>query len=379
MSKSILITGGHVIDPKIGIDEIRDVFIEGDRIIEDETQKFAKHPFVIDAKGCLVLPGLIDFHAHVFFNGTDNSVPPDIAMLPNCVTTTVDGGTSGTSNYEVFRKNVIVNSIVRIKSFISVSPTGQATDKFSENQDPKYFDEEKMRTLFKKYPNDILGLKVRVSKEIVGELGLDPIKGAIELADKLKCPIAVHTTNPCCDTKELIQLFRKGDIFAHVYHGKGSTIIGDDTHVLPEVVAARKRGVIFDAANGKNHFAFKTAESALADGFAPDIISSDFSNMTLFKQPVLGLPWLMSKYLALGMKLNDIVAACTSTPARLMGMENEIGTLSNGACADVAILKFVDHKCDFKDCFDNICTGKKLLLPQATIRAGRIMFRQMNF
>ncbi len=105
-----------------------------------------------------------------------------------------------------------------------------------------------------------------------------------------------------------------------MFHGKGSTIIGQDGKVLPEVMAARKRGVIFDAANGKSHFAFKTAKAALADGFMPDIISSDLTWMTMFKQPTFGLPWLMSKYLALGMKLSDIVKACTATPAAVIGM-----------------------------------------------------------
>ena len=243
----------------------------------------------------------------------------------------------------------------------------------------EYFDEEKIKVLFRKYPNELLGLKVRISKDIVGDLGLHPLKRSIEIANLLKCSIAVHTTNPCSDTSELVKLFRKGDIFAHVYHGTGSTIIGNDNHVLPEVKDARKRGVIFDAANGKNHFSFKTAESALDDGFAPDIISSDFSNLTMFMEPVFGLPWLMSKYLLLGMQLNDIVAACTSTPARLIGMDNEIGTLSPGTCADVAILKPVNHKCDFRDSFNEIRVGEKLLLPQLTIRAGHIVFRQLNF
>lgn len=379
MEEKILITGGRVIDPKRGIDEIRDVFIKGDRIVENYSETLKKNSLIINAEGCLVLPGLIDFHSHVFFEGTDSSIPPDIGMIPNCVTTTVDGGSAGTSNYEIFRKSVIANSLVRIKSFLSVSPTGQATAKFNENQDPKYYDEDKIRLLFKKYPDDLLGLKIKASTELIGDLGLTPVKRTLELAEELGCPVAVHVTNPCTNTAELVQLFRKGDIFTHVYHGTGSTIIGDDKHVLTEIREARKRGVIFDAANGKSNFALKTAEAALEDDFKPDVISSDLTWLTMFKELAFGLPWLMSKYLALGMNLNDIVAACTSTPAYLMGMENEIGTLSPGACADVAILKPISHECNFTDIFDKSIIGQKLLLPQATIRAGRILFRQLNF
>lgn len=379
MEENILITGGHVIDPKRGIDEIRDVFIKGDEIVENCSETVKKNSLIINAEGCLVLPGLIDFHAHVFFDGTDSSIPPDVGMLPNCVTTVVDGGSAGTSNYEIFRKNVIDNSLVRIKSFLNVSPIGQVTAKFNENEDPKYYDEDKIRYLFKKYSNDLLGLKVKASKENVGDLGITPVKKTLELAEELGCPMEVHTNNPFPNTIELIKFFRKGDIFAHVYHGSGSTIIGDDNHVLQEIRQARKRGVIFDAANGKSNFVLKTAKTALADGFKPDIISSDLTWLTMFKNLAFGLPWLMSKYLALGMNLNDIVAACTSTPARLMKMENEIGTLAPGACADVAILKPINCECNFTDIFNDSLKGEKLLLPQMTIRGGHILFRQLNF
>jgi len=374
-----LISGGHVIDPARGINEKADIFLEGDRIIAGEKADALPPDLVIKADGCLVMPGLIDYHTHVFSGATENGCPPDIGTLPNCVTTVVDGGSAGTANYEIFRSNVIANSQVRIKSFLSVSPTGQVTMKYDENHDPRYYDQDKMAFLFKKYPDELLGLKLRLSQEVVGDLGFRPLIKALEIAERLSCRVAVHTTNPPGETCELAKLFRRGDVFAHVYHGKGSTIIGDDNRVLPEVKKARQRGVIFDAANGRSHFAFKTAEAALADGFAPDVISSDLGWVTLFTQPMFGLPWLMSKYLALGMDLPAIVAACTSTPACLMGMEGEIGTLAPGSCADVAIFKQVEHHCEFFDALGVSRVGQKLLLPQATIRAGRVVFRQLTF
>lgn len=379
MTNSILITGGHIIDPARNINEVGDILISGDTIV-DGMGSLAKHGMeIIRAEGCLVVPGLIDFHTHIFFGGTESSIQPDSSMLPNCVTTTVDGGTAGTSNYEIFHKNVIVNSIVRIKSFLSVSPPGQATLQFNENQDPGCFDEERMKLLFRKYPDDILGLKVRQSKDIVGNLGMKPLEKALKVAEQLSCRVAVHTTDPFGDAGDLVNLLRPGDIFVHVYHGKGSTIINHANHVLPEVIAARDRGVIFDAANGKNHFSFKIAEAALADGFTPDVISSDLTWLTMYKQPVFGLPWIMSKYLALGMDLYDIIAACTATPAGLMGLEGKIGTLAAGACADVAIMKLADQHCEFLDAEGETRIGRQLLLPQATICAGRIVYRQMNF
>ena len=374
----ILISGGCVVDPARGIDTIENVLIQKDRIVKAGSAVHSAHQ-VIDADGCIVVPGLIDFHAHVFFEGTDSCIPPDIGMVPNGVTTTVDGGSAGTANYELFHKQVICNSLVRIKSFLSVSPTGQATTKYDENQIPEYYDEEKMEQLFKKYPTELLGLKVRQSRDVVGKLGLSPLKRAVEIAERLSCRVAVHTTDSPGTTEELVKIFRKGDIFAHVYHGKGNTIIGGDGKVISAVKEARERGVLFDAANGKNHFAFSTARAALEDGFMPDIISSDLSWLTMFKQPVFGLPWLMSKYLALGMNLSDIVKACTATPAAVIGMAGEIGTLAPGACADVTIFKLMDRPCDFLDVAGEHQAGTMLLFPQATIRAGRIVFRQLNF
>jgi len=376
MKQRILVSGGQVTDPTRDINSHGDVFIAGDRIVEKES---AFHPDVtIKADGCLVLPGLIDYHTHVFFGATDNGCPPDMGTLPNGVTTAVDAGSAGTANYTAFH-HVIANSMVRVKSFLSVSPTGQATMKLDEDHDPAHFDEEKMEMLFREYPAELLGLKLRISEEVVGSLGFCPLLKALDIAGKLSCRVAVHTTNPPGDTEELVELFRPGDVFAHVFHGKGSTIIGDDGRVLPAVKEARRRGVIFDAANGKSHFAYKTAEAALTDGFAPDIISSDLGWITAFKHPMVALPWVMSKYLALRMDLPAIVAACTSTPARLLGMAGEIGTLAPGACADVAIFKLIDHRCEFFDSFGESRFGEKLLLPQATIRAGRIVFRQLNF
>lgn len=379
MKNSILITGGRIIDPARNLDEIGDIFIENGKISTKPVNDTFPAETVINAEGCLVLPGLIDYHAHFFFKGTDSSISVDSGMLPNCVTTAVDGGSAGTANYELFHQQVVDESLVRVKSFLATSPTGQTTFKYEENYDPQYYDEYKMDYLFSKFPDEILGLKLKQSKDIVGELGLAPIKKAIQIAEKLSCQVAVHTTDPVPNSTELVNTLRKDDIYTHVYHGKGSTIIGTDGRVLPAIKKARERGVIFDAANGKSNFSFKTAEAALQDGFLPDIISSDLTWLTMYKQPVFSLPWLMSKYLALGMPLKDIVAACTSTPARLMKMEKEIGTLASNACADVAIFKLINHSCEFRDIDGEQRYGKTLFLPQATIRAGRIVYRQLNF
>jgi len=224
---------------------------------------------VINANGCLVLPGLIDFHTHLFYQGSQHGVPADAALLPLGIKTAIDGGTAGISNYELFYKSVVVNSVVRIKSYLNVSPTGMATATYDENINPKYFEEERIEQLFSTYPGELLGLKARANKEAVGELGIEPVKAMLRIAEKISCPIAVHTTNPPISTEELVDIFWPNDVFVHVYHVAGNTILDGNNKVLTAVKEARKRGVIFDAANGRGHFAFKTAQAALNENFVP--------------------------------------------------------------------------------------------------------------
>ena len=372
----ILIKNGRVIDPYIKRDEIGNIYIENGKIVE------GGHSFspdlVIDAKNNLVVPGLIDYHAHVFQQGTDAGVPPDLAMLPNGITTVVDGGSSGTANYESFYTNIVGHSVIRVKAFIALSCDGQISIKKNDNYDPQYCDDMKLKYLMNKYKDNILGIKLKQTKNNINDKGLKPIKKALSLAKQLGCRINVHAIDPPCSTKELIQYFRKGDIFTHVYHGIGSTILGENGHIIPEVWEAKKRGVVFDACNGKNNFDMQVAKKAIREKFYPDIISSDLTMITLYKQPVIALPWIMSKYLALGMRLYDVIAAVTSTPAKYMEMNDEIGTLKIGACADVAIFKQIEGEFTFFDKNNNAIKGKCILLPQLTVKEGMVVYKELT-
>ncbi|WP_213991098.1 metallo-dependent hydrolase [Sodalis sp. dw_96] len=376
LNPDILITGAHIIDPAQGIDGIQPLRFIGDRIVAPDTPPSSATEF-INAEGYYLFPGLIDFHAHVFYRGTEYSVPADLATLPYGVTTVVDAGSAGCANYESFHRQVISQSLVRIKSFLAASSPGQTWDE--ENQDPAKYDIPKIKALFRRYPDTLLGLKIKQEAGVVGELGVKPMHAAVALAEELGCSVAVHTTDPVVSTQELVGLFRSGDIYAHAFHGKGSTIIGGDGHVLTAVKEARQRGVIFDCAHGRSHFSIKTARSAINDGFYPDIISSDSSRFSFNTSPTFNLPWVMSKLLALGMPLYDIIAACTATPARVMKMPWEIGTLAPGACADIALFKLAQRNATFTDIHGEIQAGENLLIPQMTFLAGEKVFRQNGF
>jgi len=375
MEKYLLIKNGWMVDPAREINQAGDIFVEDRKIVKQIHPDRLKDCSVIDASGCLVVPGLIDFHTHLFFGGTDAGIPADAALLPSGVTTAVDGGSAGSANFELFQRIVVATSIVRIKSFLNVSPGGLVTARHDELLTPKFFDRDKITWLYRQYPDSLIGLKLRQSRDVVGELGLDPLKAAIEIAEDISCPVAVHTTNPPCATDELVELLRPGDIFVHAYHGVGKTILGENRNVLPSVRKAREHGVFFDAANGRSHFSFDTAFSALADGFKPDIISTDLTTLTWNKPPAYSLPFVISKYLNMGMSLPDVLAACTAVPARLLGMAGVIGTLAPGAEADIAILRLEERDTEFLDSRGQKHRGNQLLIPQATIKAGRIVYR----
>ena len=369
------IQNGTVLDPSRGMNQAGEVRVSGERIVADVPESAT----AIDASGCLVCPGLIDYHLHVYAGGTEIGTPADAGLLPQGVTTAVDAGSAGPVNYAHFSETVIARSAVRVLSVLNVSSAGLVTVRYPENVDPRHYDLEASARLLERYRGELLGLKVRQGKEIVAGLGLEPLRSTLRMADQLACPVVVHVTNAPCSQAELVDLLRPRDVFCHVFHGTGPTIFAPDGSLLPAIRSARARGVIFDAANGWSHFSFASAQAALRQGFLPDVISTDLTNRTVYKQPVFGLPFIMSKYLSMGMPLMDVVTATTSTPARLIGMEKEIGTLAPGACADIAIFKKVERLVKLVDTQGVQWEGNTLLIPQLTMRAGKVLFRQIDF
>lgn len=379
MKCDILIKGGHVIDPIRSVSKIGDVVIAGNKLLTSDDVKQYQPDLVIDASGCIVTPGLIDFHTHVFYRGTENSIAPDISLLPSGITTAVDGGSAGSANFEAFYHSVIRTSMVRIIAYLNIASAGQTTMRYDENLDPTCFDSDKIAALFQQYNSSLAGIKIRFTSGIVNDFGMEALEKTLQIATDNHCPIMVHPNDPPCTTEELVGHLRPGDIFTHVYHAMGDHILDDKGMIKKAVIKARNRGVIFDAANGRSNFAFKTALPAMRQGFDPDIISSDLTPLNLYRQPAFGLPFLMSKYLAMGMSLEKVVTACTSTPAKCLNMADEIGTLVPGACADVAIFRMEKVKVRFLDICGQESWGSRLLVPKMTIKSGNIVYKDFLF
>jgi predicted amidohydrolase len=373
------ITGGTIIDPSRSVRGPGEVLIKGNRIVSPGQGEAVEAEKKVSANGCLVFPGLIDYHAHLFAGGCDTGIPPDSSLLPMGITTAVDAGSCGVANYESFLRAIVTTSRVRIFSFLNVCPAGMSTSRYHEETDPRYYDETGIAELFSRHPGQLLGLKIRQSKEIVGELGTKPLEATVQIARRMNCPLVVHTTNPPVPAEKLVSLLRPGDVYCHVHHGTGETIIDGNGKVRPGLVEGQKAGIIFDAANGRNNFASEVARKALAQGFFPDVISSDVTARTVFGNFVFSLPYVMMKYLNLGMELERVIAACTSVPARLIGLSGKIGTLAPGAFADVAVFQQVEKPIIIIDKFGGRITGEKWLIPQLTILDGKIAYRQIDF
>ncbi len=377
MKFDYIIRNGHVIDPHAAIDKVMDIGVVGRRVCAADAGETARMP-IIDASGYYVLPGLIDFHTHIYDVGSGLGVHPDFFPATG-VTSAVDGGSAGCANYEAFHRTKVVPCKCRIKAQINISSQGQFQLGFPENYNPAYFKKEKIAELIEKYPGEIIGIKMRLSRETVGDAGIEPFLEMMEIARELEMPVVVHTTNPPVPTPEISSRLRRGDVYCHCYQGEGFTILGGDGQVLDEIKEARERGVLFDACNGTLNFAFSVAKAALADGFAPDVISSDTSHHS-FAVPYYckNLPFVMAKFINLGMDMYDVVAAVTSTPADLMGMRGKIGTLRDGACADIAILEKKERKTRYSDKKEEFA-GEIALNTVFTMLDGEVAFCANDF
>ncbi len=379
MMANLVIRGGMVVDPANGIERRASLIVEEGRIAgicNDGAEPSAQH--TIDAEGCIVTPGLIDTHLHMFHGGTENGIVPDTTLLPMGVTAGIDQGSAGSGNFQIFYDSIIARSQVHIFACLNISTQGLITSSYPENLDPKFTNLAAMKRLFEKYPRTLRGIKTRISKELVGDFGIAVLENARSTADAIGTRISVHTTNPPLPVSEFIGLFNKGDIYSHTYQGKGFSILDEDGKVSLSVWEARKRGVIFDSADARVHYLYPVVKQALSEGFLPDTLSTDLVQGSLFQPGVFGLPRVMSKYLALGLPLAEVVRAVTAGPAKIIG-RSDLGNLGAGAAADIAIFRLKDVKTEITDRERNTLTLNKMLVPQCTVLGGKVVFRQFDF
>ncbi len=373
-----LIKNGLVYDPAQARLERRDVALADGKIARPDPQRNYRQ--VIDAEGCIVTTGLIDYHVHYFYRGTENGVNPDANAFCCGITTAVDGGSCGAGAYELYQRTVMASSDVRILNCLLVASGGQATDQYPENLDPAFFDEEKILRLFQKYPDNLVGLKTRMSNGIVArEQAEDSLLRTIEIAEKAGTRLVVHVTNPVLPLDRLAAMLRPGDVICHIYQDRGGhTCLDAQGKVLPGLLEARDRGVLFDASNGRSNYDLETCRKAVAQGFVPDVISSDINASSSFLQPLHSLPRILSKFLDFGMSLPQVLDAATAAPARLIGRPS-LASMAEGTEADVCILRLKEKKISYEDINGNRFEGNKVLVPMMTFKGGVCKFCQADF
>jgi dihydroorotase len=373
-----IIRRGRVIDPARGIDREEDIFVYNSKIMP-QPEGPVEVDEEIDALGCLVMPGLIDFHTHLAWGIADIGLNPDLMTLPNGITSAVDAGTTGWANFPAFVKKIALAGDLTVKAFLNISSNGITAEPYAENTDPERINEKEIFRMFELYSDYLLGLKVRVGKFVSSENGLRPLAAAVDLGKKLNVPVVTHVVHPEAPYSEVFNLLRSGDILCHCFQEKGPfTILDSSNRVQQTAKEARSRGIWFDHAAGRANYGFGVAQAAVHDGFYPDIISTDVVPYSIYKRKVFALPFTMSAYIAMGMPLMEIVRACTQTPARLMKLAG-IGSLAPGMFADIAVLRMQEYNLAFKDQFGHEIPGRYLLIPQMTMKGGRIAYRQITF
>jgi len=362
-SYDLIIKGGRVIDPSVRLDAIRDVAISGGRIVAVEAAIAGDAADTLDARGKLVVPGLIDIHTHA-----GRSAEGPGLVLQDGVTGWIDAGSQGADR---IGETIAVarSSPQQGRVLINIGRNGILPE--GDTMDLKRADVGAARDAIANNRDFIVGVKARLSRDVAGENDYEVLRRAQEVATSFSLPVMIHMGQTISPLPKLVDLLKRGDIVTHLFAPPPNSIIDDSGHILPEVLAARRRGVWFDVANGQSgHMRWDTIAAILKAGFWPDTFSTDW-NTNAHQTGVIDLPNCMSKLFGYGMTVDEAIARATVNAARIFPLFNDRGTLNVGAPADVAVLELRKGNFEFLDNYKNKITGHQRLFPSATILGGK--------
>jgi dihydroorotase len=373
MAFDLFIKNGIVIDPISKVHGKYDIAVDSGRVLsiypskEFGLEKSAKK--IIDASGCLVTPGLIDIHTHVFHNDTELGIGADLVGVQQGVTTLVDAGSAGATTFPKFFANVVKQNATQVLAWINVAGAGLCSGR-AELSDLSMLDTHNVLEMIRQYPI-IRGIKVRMSSSVVGASGLRPLEIAKDLSREVRLPLMVHIGNGPPILGDILDILDAGDVVTHAFHGKkGGILQGEE--ILPQARRALERGVLFDVGHGTSSFSVQTMKKAQIAGIKPYSISTDIY-LENFNGPVYSLTTTLSKFLALDFSLDEIIAAVTMAPAAILKMDHEIGSLQVGRIADISVLSIEDGVFEFADSEKEVFMGHQLLRAKFTIKAGKVL------
>ena len=340
------------------------------RIVEAAKDVKGPAELRIDATGCLVVPGLIDLHCHAF-TGQDLGVDMSAFAPPSGVTTIADAGSAGAHMFPALRR-VLDGGVVRAFAFVNISTIGTTSILLAgECENLSYCDEDAAVRTAKEHRDRVVGIKVRASGNVVGANGAEPFFRALRAADRARLPLMVHIGPPPPDISTLLAHMRPGDVLTHCFTGFDNRIVRPDGALVDGLREARERGVLLDVGHGMAGFDARVAAAGIKVGVYPDIISTDLHAYSVAS--ARGLDRLLTLFLALGMPVDELVAAATATPARVLRRE-DLGTLAGGTPGDVAVLRIDDDRVELRDPAGRVVEADQRVRVLATLRAGRLVY-----
>jgi dihydroorotase len=363
----LIIKGGLVIDPSIGLDAIRDVAITGGKIVAVDANLTGEGKETIDARGKIVAPGLIDIHTHA----GRSKEGPELA-LKDGVTGWVDAGSGGADNID--QVAAVARGAPQIgRALVNIARTGVAAG--GELHDINAANVALAQGAIARNRDVVVGVKARLSENVASTNDLEALRRAQEAAAPFNLPVMIHIGQTFSPMRTILPLLKRGDIVTHMYAPAPNGILDDQGRLFPDVAAARRRGIIFDFGNGvADHFDWPTVERAVKQGFWPDTFSTDWNVMSK-TTGVVDFPNVISKFIMFGMPLSQVIACATVNAARAFPSFDNRGTLNVGAPADVAILELREGTFEYLDNYKGTRTGRQRLFPAGTVIEGKTVRR----
>jgi len=376
MTAGMIIRNGRVFRSGQGSFQQRDIYIKGSKFTNpfsfSENNSFIRE---FNGEGLLFTPPLADFHCHLYYGGVDNAIDP-LTLPAAGVLYACDAGSAGIANISgLYSLKNQLQDRLKIYNWLNISSIGLIVEKVPEAQPEFCVTLENYLDLSDELKESIVGIAVRISHNSINDsINVDDtLDQALDLASVMGLPLMVHISRPCFPLDVVMEQLRPGDVVSQIYHDRGEGILDSNGQVKKIFWKSREKGVFFETAHGRFHFSFSVAQKCLQQGFLPDFISTNLTSRTAFQPPVYGLANLLSKHLALGMSIEEVLVRGTRNPANYLKIKGYPFNLAPGENASFVAWDIQSGKWDFTDSYGGKLRGDKLLAPVLVVKDGVII------